>query len=135
MLFFLLSAYEANSQCCKTGSTCKAYTGFSYHTGLPGATIFPLFTGCLECTDSGDYGECTKCSSGSPVGMYSYQSLYYFCDGPHCTSTYCQICSPPSACTKCVDGYFLNGDSGCDPCPRKCATCDSATKCTSCKAT
>ena len=51
-----------------------------------------------------------------------------------CTDTNCNDCTGDiNICKVCKDGFWKSANQ-CSPCPRKCATCESMSKCITCKA-
>lgn len=84
---------------------------------------------CLGCY-SGYLFDGTKCNAcplscgGCPNGMCN--------NVPSCSSG-CLVCTSPSLCTKCSEGFYLD-KGGCLKCNEKCKTCETADECGSCVA-
>ena len=107
---------------------------------------------CSECPDTQFYyvdeSKCkdragfvifdvTNCCSlnlfACPTCLPGLTSVAGVCLVPACTDTNCKDCSDDnSICKICKDGFWKSGNT-CSPCPRKCLTCESMTRCTACK--
>ncbi|KAL4478585.1 hypothetical protein ABPG74_006820 [Tetrahymena malaccensis] len=94
---------------------------------LQGSTCQPCQSPCKTCLNSA-----TSCRSCVSSTNYTYDSVNFVCQ-MICHSS-CSSCTKPNdqtQCTKCVDGYYLNGTT-CTLCNSPCKFCSSATQCLSC---
>lgn len=118
----------ACSECTDDDICTVCNDGFRLYDGISSPDCEACVKGCKRCDDAKD--KCTECLEKFYVS--SREGNYVNCSS--CPSN-CRSCRKESTgsltCLDCIDGYYLE-NGRCIKCNSPCATCSSASICTSC---
>lgn len=151
---------ESGCEICESYHQCKqCKNGFYLHDNNGDMDCEPCSEGCMDCNNENH--DCTKCfpgfyeatqgTSGKLKCMPCSQNCQscekttghpctqcfegYYPDNNKCAKCQlpCSSCSSETECTKCVNGYLLEGTSCKTPCSPECQSCEkTANNCLTC---
>lgn len=98
---------------------------------------------CYDCAEGWfvekDPTRCLACSPKCAACKYQRDSCTkcrdgYMIDGSTCTAciSHCNRCSDDKTCLECFDYYYRNSSGQCSPCPLDCIQCKTGSDCSKC---
>lgn len=134
---------------CQDGTQNCTSCNEEYYMDSASGSCLPCVKGCSACSSSTDCelcnegfyltdnGTCEVCVVGGAICTVSItsscQPTYFMLSGicARCLAN-CSICTGPTTCNECIEGYYLVNSTVCTPCGSNCIACNSSSQCQSC---